>query len=324
MRVRVIPLWLAVCVVFVLGAPALAQDDIPFVDVPLEEAFVVTLPENWPVWVQSEYDNFDAADAAAVDLFNRIYPDTGLTTPFITPETKLLATLPTAPADGLVRFGVEMLSLSDFAEQTGVTPEFVSAEALAQGQAEALGGQLATTTLLNGRQAAFGLSPFNGQPLFSAITVFPEADRIAVISLTGPDSFFETEEALVTFMLSTLRLDGEPIPGAAFLALTGEELPDHWTLPDEIVYVEATPEQATPEPIVCELNATQSVNLRAGAGTHFPVMGSLAANSSASAMSQTEDAAGFIWFRVESGAWVRADVVVEDDTCADLPFVDAE
>ncbi len=299
-----------------LAAPALAQDAITFVDVPLEETFVITLPDDWPVWVQSDYASFDEADSAAVDLFNQLYPDANLTTPYVNPDIKLLAAMPNSPADATVRLGIEMLSLSEIAGQADVDPEAVSVDALA----EALGGDVAATTRLNDRPIAFSMVPFNGQILFSATSVFQQADRIAVVSLTAPADFFDSQQALVTFLLSTLRLDGEPIPGAAFLELTGGELPDDWTLPDEaeIVYVEATP-----EPIVCMLNATQNVNLRGGAGTGFPVQGSLAAGSRTSATGQTRSADGFIWFQVESGAWVRADVIVEDASCVDLPLVAA-
>lgn len=319
MRARMVLVGWVVCLAGVLVSPARAQEPLTFVDVEIEESFVITLPAEWLTWVQSAYTSFDEADRAAVDLLLQVFPGSELTTPFMLPENALLSLPLDQPADGALRLNVDMLSLDDFAGQMGITADFVSAEALAEAQAASLGGQLATTTTLNGREAAFALSPFNGQPLMSVTTVFPEADRIAVVSLSAPDSFFESEEALALFVLSTLRQSGEPIAGAALLALTGAEAPDDWTLPDAIVYVEPTP-----QPVVCLLRASQNVNLRGGAGTNFPVMGSLNAGTTTAALRQTQGSDGMIWFQVESGAWVRADVVGEDASCTALPFVEPE
>lgn len=314
MRVRIVLPGLLSLLLFLSGVAVRAQDALTFTDVALDEAFVITLPESWRVWRQSDYDNFEAADEAAVQFFNDLYPGAGLTTPLITPEMRLFASLPEPPDGGTLRLSVEMLGLQTFAQVLGVTPDVLSAGVLAQ----ALGGDVDETMVLNGRPVAFSEAALGEQPLHSATVLFPEQDQIAVVSFTAPDPFFEANAGLTTFVLSTLRLDGEPLAGAAVLAQTGEPLPDDWTLPGEVVYVEATP-----EPLTCGLNAELNVNLRRGPGTGFPVIASLPAGTSAMATGQTTGADGFVWFLTGSGGWVRADVIVEDASCVDLPFVDA-
>jgi oligopeptide transport system substrate-binding protein len=75
--------------------------------------------------------------------------------------------------------------------------------------------------------------------------------------------------------------------------------------------------------LVCSLSAAQNVNLRGGPGTNFDVVGMLEANVAQNAVAQTNGTDGFTWWQVESGAWVREDVVLEDGMCAALPVVDS-
>ncbi|RMF80383.1 MAG: hypothetical protein D6737_08165 [Chloroflexi bacterium] len=64
-----------------------------------------------------------------------------------------------------------------------------------------------------------------------------------------------------------------------------------------------------------------NVNLRAGAGTNFPVQGQLFAGQTANPDGQTFGNDNFIWFRLPSTAWVRSDVVRQAGNCIGLPTV---
>ena len=248
---RLLFVWLVISV-FWGAQPAVAQSALTVVNVALADGFVVTLPDDWPTWVQADYADFAEADAAAVAVFSAVYADVELPTPFTSPEMQLLATPPEASDAGLIRFAVEMLPLSAFAEVIDIDANRLSAPMLA----EALGGTLTRTERLNGRDVAFSLTSAGAQQTHSASVIFTEQDRIAVVSLTAPEAFFEDRETLATFTLSSLRLAGEPLAGAAVLAQSGAPLPETWVLPDDIVYVEA-----------CDLTAPRSVNLRGGPGT---------------------------------------------------------
>lgn len=313
MRVRRCLLGVFVCVWLVASLPlALAQTGITFVDVPFDDSFVVTLPDDWRVWAQSDYDDFDAADEAAVALFNDVY-DAGLTTPFVNPETHLLATPADAPDGGTVRYSVEMLGLADFAAMVDIPVEDVTADVLA----DTLGGTVEETVAVNLRPVAFSRTRLSGQPLLTAAVVFAPQDRIAVMTLTAPADYLDAHAALVAWVLSTLRLEGEPLSAVAVVARTGEDaLPDDWTLPETVVYAEPTS-----QPVTCLLNADINVNLRGGPSTAFPVVGSLPAGTTVTAVAQTTGLDGFIWFQTEDAGWARADVIVEAPDCADLPVV---
>jgi oligopeptide transport system substrate-binding protein len=71
--------------------------------------------------------------------------------------------------------------------------------------------------------------------------------------------------------------------------------------------------------IVCNLSSAVDVNLRSGPGTNFDRVGTLTANTLTAAIAQTQGTDGFIWWQVESSAYVREDVVQEDGFCNALP-----
>lgn len=307
MRVRTMMIAGVLALLAGLVLPMQAQTALTFVDVTIQDDFVVTLPDDWRVWVQGDYADLETADAAAVALLNEVYPDAGLMTPFIRPEMLLLATPPDATESGMFRFTVEMLPLS------ALVPGATADETTVNDLAGAL-GEVTSTERHNRRPVAFSSTLLGEQPLLYATTLFPAQDTVAVVSLTLPETLLADNEALLTFVLSTLRLAGEPIPGAAYRALTGADIPADWTLPAEVVYMQ----------VECQLEAGNNVNLRGGPGTGFPVQGVLSSGTRTDATGQATGNDGMVWFQTVDGLWARADVVVEDATCVDLPTVDAE
>ena len=75
--------------------------------------------------------------------------------------------------------------------------------------------------------------------------------------------------------------------------------------------------------VSCMVSSGGAVNLRTGPGTNFDVAGTLAAGQALTATGQAQGTDGFVWWQLESGQWVRSDVVTEDGDCENLPVVEA-
>jgi hypothetical protein len=68
------------------------------------------------------------------------------------------------------------------------------------------------------------------------------------------------------------------------------------------------------------LNNQQRVNLRTGAGTQYNISRSITrANGEFQAVAQSRDSRGSIWWRLNTGDWVRFDLVSERGDCYELP-----
>ena len=81
-------------------------------------------------------------------------------------------------------------------------------------------------------------------------------------------------------------------------------------------------ESATP-PEPCSISAQLiDVNARIGPGTEYRVLGNLPPGEVFSVNGQAQDGDGLTWWRLESGRWVRADLVTAAGDCAAVPEVD--
>jgi hypothetical protein len=72
----------------------------------------------------------------------------------------------------------------------------------------------------------------------------------------------------------------------------------------------------------CGVVASNTVNLRSGPGTTYDRAGTLESGQTDLIVGQAEGDDGFVWWQLESGAWVRSDVVVEGGRCDDVPEVE--
>lgn len=72
----------------------------------------------------------------------------------------------------------------------------------------------------------------------------------------------------------------------------------------------------------CTVASAGAVNLRAEATTASTALGTTQPGVNLRAVGQTTDAQGFVWWQLESGAWVRSDVVSASGPCGDLPTVE--
>lgn len=73
----------------------------------------------------------------------------------------------------------------------------------------------------------------------------------------------------------------------------------------------------------CTAQAT-GVNLRAGPGTNFERVGTLAAGDTAFIDGQTVGADGFVWWHLIQDVWVRSDVVTTSGRCDEMPELSVE
>lgn len=72
----------------------------------------------------------------------------------------------------------------------------------------------------------------------------------------------------------------------------------------------------------CDLTVGASgANLRQGPGTEFEVAGQVAASAVLVSDGQLTGADGYVWWRLDNGAWVRSDVVTAAPGCESLPVV---
>jgi hypothetical protein len=117
---------------------------------------------------------------------------------------------------------------------------------------------------------------------------------------------------LLVYLDGRLVLDAEVSPGSGSLGLRARaatcELRDLW------VY-------RVPEAGECVLVAvTGAVNKRAEPGVNASIAGVLEIGQSAVGQAQAADVAGFTWWQLADGTWVRADVVGVQGLCAGLPL----
>ncbi len=68
----------------------------------------------------------------------------------------------------------------------------------------------------------------------------------------------------------------------------------------------------------CVVVSINGAVTRSGPGTDYERRGPLAAGESALVVDSQPDAGGQTWWKLESGAWVREDLVAESDACASL------
>ena len=73
----------------------------------------------------------------------------------------------------------------------------------------------------------------------------------------------------------------------------------------------------------CTVTAGSNVNLRTGPGTNYAIAGSLTTDMNPAVVGQAIGSDNFVWWNLDSGAWVRSDIVTEDGDCESSPIVNA-
>jgi hypothetical protein len=141
-------------------------------------------------------------------------------------------------------------------------------------------------------------------------------DPVAAGTLVFPMLHYDTGEAGVYEFGAVEGADG-PVRVAETTVVGPLELEAPAEAP-----AETTGESAEEAMAGCTVTGA-NVNLRTGPGTNFDVAGTLAADTAMTATGQAQGADGFVWWNLESGAWVRSDVVTEEGDCASLPAVAA-
>lgn len=140
------------------------------------------------------------------------------------------------------------------------------------------------------------------------------------LSLESPAGTIQAYKAQAVGSLTTLVYTvGEAVSYRVILAGTGSYAVSLST--GDILVVDSA---STPAPGIftaCWVTAIGNVRRRSGPGTTFDQVGSLAADQAVGADGQAVDASGQSWYRLLNGSWVRADLVLESEGCAELPRV---
>lgn len=92
--------------------------------------------------------------------------------------------------------------------------------------------------------------------------------------------------------------------------------------PSWIAWKEISVLVGEPTAEACVVWAGGMINLRTDTSTTAPIAGSLQAGRGVYIDAQRTDDAGFVWWRLLDGAWVRSDVVTRSGSCADLPIIE--
>ena len=167
---------------------------------------------------------------------------------------------------------------------------------------------------VNGRPAA-RLDGTSNDSIELYIVVTTSAGDFALISFYGPADAMAEEEPTLLAMAASVTT-GDPAAAAAATPV-----------PTAVVTViqNAAPTATTVTAAAgnCTVTAGQGANLRSGPGTEFARAGALAAGVSQSVTGQANGSDGFVWWKLESGSWVRSDLVQTGGDCTAVPTVAA-
>lgn len=72
---------------------------------------------------------------------------------------------------------------------------------------------------------------------------------------------------------------------------------------------------------MCTVSPANNVNLRTGPSTFYGLSGTLLSTDTPTAIGQAVGTDGFVWYQLESTAWVRSDLVTTTGVCDTLPTV---
>ncbi len=178
----------------------------------------------------------------------------------------------------------------------------------------------------------------NRQVMTIAGTVFLQASNPAALEisvLTGEvvleDGMYLPAGALYRFGSSTTF---EPFDAASLAAMPINNLPARFRLPAPITeegYAAAltayqarfaTPTPPPPDPTIeaaCRRTVRFNTDLRAGAGTNYEIVNSLAAGTTIYPVVAAPDLNGDLWYQLPSSSWISAAYVEESGNCDPLP-----
>lgn len=139
--------------------------------------------------------------------------------------------------------------------------------------------------------------------------------------LAGPHHvlLIALDQTLSVYVDGQLMFEEVPVearPGAYGLGLTAASAATSCTGQDLWAY-------AVPviTPGVCEASAATPINQRSGPGVGYAPLGRLTPGVVQRVVGQATDPAGYLWWMLGDGSWVREDVIVEVGDCRSLPVV---
>ncbi|MBI5958071.1 MAG: SH3 domain-containing protein, partial [Chloroflexi bacterium] len=112
------------------------------------------------------------------------------------------------------------------------------------------------------------------------------------------------------------------LPAACWQLVPLDEVPPTPASPAEAAAPINTALPAATSAQSCALvTQLEEVNVRSGPGTSYNSMNKLPQNQTIQASAWAFDTDGFVWWRLSTGGWVRADTVEFPESCLQLPQV---
>jgi len=230
-------LWLVILLSFglisALQGPVLAQSgERVFVDVPIAGQFVVTAPQEWAIWSGDVYvtaQQEQLANSTADILVESVYPSFTIETTFANQYRQFIGLPPTPPEEGVVYMLVEIVPVADVMRVAAANEQAVTTPGLIR----AINAQLLTTIDVNGRTASFGINRSAELASVVAAYRFPVQAQLALVKVIAPNDWLTANVAAVRLLVTSLRLQGELIDEAAYLAFAGEPMPENFQLPSD-------------------------------------------------------------------------------------------
>lgn len=303
-------------------------EPVQLINIPIAEELIISVPDDWLLWQRLDYETLAEADAAVNALFRSVEPS--VTFNISTGDVTLFYALKPDLTNPIMTFArVDIIGLELGAALLQVPPEDVKAEDIMI----LLNQELWGSGEVNGRSTAYGNIPIQGGLGIMVTTVFPDQNLLAQVQFLTSATWGIENLYLITLVHGSLRASGEDID-LDYIAdlMDGTPVPDGILLPPADIVETDVSETAPDSPataeaeavtITCVVSASSNVNLRGGPGTAFSVVGSLAGDADTAAIAQATGSDGQIWWQLESGAWVRSDVVTETGACDLLPTVTA-
>ncbi len=139
------------------------------------------------------------------------------------------------------------------------------------------------------------------------------------LDVTGPQRVILVAlgERLLVYLNGDLIADWDVPPGSGYSGVRVQGDAPGATCEVSDVWVYRAPTVAAG---ICEITASGgAVNQRGGPGTGFEIVAVLDDGAVTRALAQSSGTDGLVWWQLESGGWVREDVVSEAGACRALP-----
>lgn len=176
------------------------------------DGLTVSVPCDWPTWKSEDYPISALGRDALLEMVREVMPEFEIRQEMT--NERFMAIAPELTNGSLAVMRVASIAYSDIVALYDSEEELDPRQIMSDGVATMEYVPIGWLTI-NGRQAALAGKTFtsNGQLVWMdmmVIIVFEETDTLAVVALGGPPEFVAEYGEVLNFMVSSIRLEGEP------------------------------------------------------------------------------------------------------------------